>query len=800
MIIDRVGNEFTYQIVLAVFSIGILLVGIFSALEMMRARLRIERESKRLLRENADLRSAVERSEMLLDAEDQVVLSWEHANAMPILIGSLGPAAAAPKTATGFLCFETWLTPTSAAELSRCIDLLCDNARPFTIDLNTVTNTFVEACGRTGGWRPFVRFRDLTAERIEFAKTRDRMRTLSSEVSLLRRLLDHLPWPAWKRNTSNQLECVNTSYASYVEADSAENAVQRQSELLNPTELKRIKRYRDDKQAFTDQIAAVVEGKKRLFEVVEVSSEAGSAGIAMDLSKISRAENEVKHVMEFHARTLDQLTTAVAIFDAEKKLRFYNAAYLALWQLEPSFLKDNPEDGTILEELRATRRLPEQSDWREWKRSMLKSYVEQEPCEHWWHLPDGQTLRVIANPHPQGGVAYVYENMTRTLELEAQNKALTWVQRETLDHLSEGVSVFGSDGRLRLWNPRFVEMWSLDEALLQKNPHVTEVMRQCAKRHPDPDLWAELKFAVTGLSDTRQSIAMRMERLDSLILDVRTVPLPDGGTLISLVDVTDTVNVERALTEKNAALEASDRIKTDFVSLVSYELRSPLTSIAGFAHLISHPLTGVLNEKQREYIGYVMSSANSLMTIIDDVLDLATIEAGTMRLHREDMDIALAISVTIASLRDRIAWDRVEVSTNIQPGIGTIWADPQRLRQVLFNLLAHVLRSANDGATISVSAWKERQELILVVSGGGYGLSSEEVKRIFETRYAMEQGARFRIDGLGLSLVRSFVELHGGSIAVSSDGRRGTTFTCRLPFVAVSDEKSTSSLQRAVAR
>ncbi len=263
---------------------------------------------------------------------------------------------------------------------------------------------------------------------------------------------------------------------------------------------------------------------------------------------------------------------------------------------------------------------------------MMESYQSLEARESWWHLPDGRTLRVIANPHPQGGVTYIYENVTEQLDLESRYNALTRVQGETLDNLSEAVAVFGSDGRLRLWNPAFGRIWGLEEDQLSELPHVKEVVSACTLNETERDAWEQLAGNVTGLLDNRTQKVSRLERHNGDVVDYATVPLPDGGTLVTFVDVTDSVNVERALLEKNEALEQADQIKNAFIQHVSYELRSPLTNIIGFAQLLADPKFGELSDKQSEYADYIQSSSSALLAIINDILDLATLDAGIMEL------------------------------------------------------------------------------------------------------------------------------------------------------------------------
>ena len=269
---------------------------------------------------------------------------------------------------------------------------------------------------------------------------------------------------------------------------------------------------------------------------------------------------------------------------------------------------------------------------------MHEAYRATEPSETVWYLPDRRTLRVVTTPNPEGGVTYLFDDVTERLDLERRFDALIRVQGETLDNLTEGVVVFGSDGRLRLHNPAFARMWRLTPESLAERPHIETVIGLCQSLHDDEATWYALRSAVTAI-DNREQLTARLDRRDGSVIDCSTVPLPDGATLVAFHDVTDTINVERALREKNEALETADEIKIDFVHHVSYELRSPLTNIIGFAHFLGDPATGPLTDKQREYLGYLTTSTNALLAIINNILDLATIDAGAMTLSLGQVDI-----------------------------------------------------------------------------------------------------------------------------------------------------------------
>ena len=234
---------------------------------------------------------------------------------------------------------------------------------------------------------------------------------------------------------------------------------------------------------------------------------------------------ELARMIEAHRRVLDQLATGVAIFNVDRKLIFYNTAFRSLFDLDASLLDQTPTDSAVLETLRADRKLPEEQDFRLWRQQLYEAYRAVESKEHMWHLPDGRTLRVVTTPNPEGGVTYLYDDVTERLDMHRRYDALIKVQSETLDHLVEAVAVFGSDGRVRLHNPAFQRMWKLSPEALDLHPHVE---------------------AVTAI-DEREPIVARIERRDGMTLDMTTMPLPDGATLVTFQDISDSVNVERAL-------------------------------------------------------------------------------------------------------------------------------------------------------------------------------------------------------------------------------------------------------------
>jgi signal transduction histidine kinase len=260
------------------------------------------------------------------------------------------------------------------------------------------------------------------------------------------------------------------------------------------------------------------------------------------------------------------------------------------------------------------------------------------------------------------------------------------------------------------------------------------------------------------------------------------MPLPDGATLVTFQDMTASVNVERMLRERNEALETADRLKIDFVHHVSYELRSPLTHIIGFAHFLGDPSTGPLTAKQHEYLGYINASTNALLAIINNILDLATIDAGAMTLNLSPVDIRQTVEAAREGIEDRLVKDGIHLDVRTAPDIGSFTADERRVRQILFNLLANAVGFSPPGETVTLTAERQPRAIVFTVTDHGPGIPQDMSDRVFDWFETDSLGSQHRGTGLGLSLVRSFVELHGGSVRLDSVPGRGTTVTCIFPL------------------
>ncbi|WP_413990792.1 PAS-domain containing protein [Labrys okinawensis] len=784
---DLSGADRRILAMLALFA-GLLILATGLAIFYLRARNAWLARDRAAKAEMSTLAARAERAEELLMAEPQLVAVWSGTDDLPTLSGELPGVTISPSRRG--LIGTGWLDYHDTRNLEEQIRALRERGESFHLVARSRHGGYIEAEGRAIGGRAVLRLRDVTGDRLELARLADRHRRASEEIEAIRALLDEAPVPLWLRNANEKLTWVNKAYARAVDAQDENDALSRDIELLDRPAREEAGKARHDGKAFLKRVPAVVGGARRTLDVIDIPSSRGSAGMAIDVSEVETMRADIGRQIEAHVRTLDQLATAVAIFDADQHLTFSNAAFAALWQLDPAFLDGKPTDSEILDRLRAQRRLPEQADFRVWKSKLHEAYRALEPAEHWWHLPDGRTSRVVTTPNPAGGVTYLFEDVTERIDLEARYKALSRVQGETLENLKEGVAAFGSDGRLRLSNPAFARIWCLPAEMLEQRPHIDDVVARCSLLFRDEGIWQGLKNAITSIGDARRSMDDRMTRVDGSVIEFSTVPLPDGGTLATFTDVTDSVNFENALLEKNEALEEAGRLKNDFVHHVSYELRSPLQNIIGFVQLMADGAAGPLNEKQRQYAGYIKTSSDALYAIINNILDLATIDAGAMTLDLGKVDIREAMQGVAEAVQPRLAETGVRLEMKASQQIGAFGADGQRVRQVLFNLLSNAIGFSPPGGTVTLSALRKGEEIVFRVEDRGRGISQAVIDRVFDRFESHGGGSGHRGVGLGLSIVRSFVELHGGSVELVSEEGRGTIVTCRFPVDASAHQEA----------
>lgn len=595
----------------------------------------------------------------------------------------------------------------------------------------------------------------------------------------LAQLLEQLPYPVWRRGGDLTIAWCNPAFA-HIHDLPVERIISDGREI-NPAAKALAKRAQRVGLAQSESQQLVVKGQRRLYDLTEVPLPDGTViGFALDQTQLEESHAELARHIAAHDDVLQALGTGIVIFGPDKRVKFFNTAFREMFNLDAGFLRLEPNVDQVLDMLRERRQIPEQADFRsfkqEWSRQVMSVIA---PFEDLMHVPSGATYRMLASPHPFGGVILTFEDVTDKLALERNYNTLIEVQKETIDHLFEGIAVFGSDARLKLYNPSFARLWNLKPEDVEGEPHVRQIVEAVKPYFENRPNWDELRRRIVSNIGEREVKNWRLERIDGKIIDIAAIPLADGGRLFKYTDVTDSINMERALTERNEALVAADRLKSEFIANVSYEFRTPLNAIIGYAELLARQYFGEMNERQLEYASAILDSAQNLILMIGDVIDVAAIEAGYIHLEPTKVDVR-QLTESIARLFQQRARSRnIELLIEADADVGVISADPQRLKQALGNLLSAAIGAAPGGRTIVVKAARGYETLDISVAVQGA-----------QDDYGVDVGpdsdssqARSSTRGLGVALARTLIEMHGGRL-VTETGPHGRRIVCALPLNA----------------
>lgn len=602
-------------------------------------------------------------------------------------------------------------------------------------------------------------------------------------------LIDASPVPTWLVDREGVLVWANRAWLDEMGATDLEDAKVRKlgfdrniDAIL--TEARRMGGRQDSFRWTT------LNGRRRAWRIVaEPMSRPGFtksgliAAFALDATEAEETRDTLRRHVEGHDETLNHLADAVAIFGPSKRLAFHNTAFQTLFSLDPAWLDERPTHAELLDRLRQRRQLPETVDYAGFKARELDFYGASEAApDDSWSLPDGRTLRVVRQPHPLGGLLLLFSDITRELELRARYNAQIQVQTATLDKLNDAVAVFGSDGRLRLHNDAFESFWKVSADQLTEAVDFDGVAGLCRPLLADEALWLGLKARVAD-PDPQSRIAVSGESRtsDRRLVSWQTRPLPDGATLVAFSDVTAQRQLEQALAQREAALAESQLLKREFVGSVSYELRTPLTTIVGYSELLE--MMPALPDRSRQHAGAIRVAASQLARSIDDVLDMAQIDAGEMALTLGDVRVADLFADCAERVRPKVEGRGATLTVEAPRTLKPIRADARRVAQALDHLLDNAARAVSEGGEVRLVARAGPAEVRLSVSDTGRGIPYHLQANVFDRFVRRDRGG----PGLALALVKALAELHGGWAEVESEPGKGAVFTLHLPLEAVPD-------------
>lgn len=612
---------------------------------------------------------------------------------------------------------------------------------------------------------------DASADEARVRKLQRQRSDAVAAFDAISALIEAAPFPMWFRDTDLSLALVNRAYVEAAEAGDAQEVVARQTELIEPvagvSARDAAKRAGDAGEPVTRIVPVTVSGERRIMEAVDVPiAEIGVAGYAVDRQELEDVRAEYRRFADARRSMLDQMSAAVAEFGPDRQLRFVNRPFLRLFLVDEEWAASAPPFERLLDRLRDNGRTPEVRDFPSWRAERRGWFAAADLIEESWMLRDGTHLRTVAQPTPDGGLLLVFEDRTEQLRLASARDTLLRVRTATFDNLYEAVAVFAPDGKLHLWNQRFRRLWDVPEEYLTAHPRVDALMERIAPRLRDPRQQGVVRQMIVGAAGERQQRSGRIEFREGQQFDFSAIPLPDGNALFTLIDVTDSRRIERALRERAEALEAADKVKTDFLSRISYELRTPLTSIGGFAEMLQGGYAGELSTSGKSYVQAILDSTAALGAQIDTVLDLAQSEAGTLPLERRPIALDALVRAAAAAFAEQAKANGIDITLELKIGLGTISGDAKRLRQAIDQVLANALTAFADGGSdrrILIHGDGDATSAQIIVSDNGSGIEPS--------------GSR----AVGIALARQLVQAHDGRFEQVARKGEGAMIAMFLP-------------------
>ena len=606
---------------------------------------------------------------------------------------------------------------------------------------------------------------DATESQAEIGRLGHEVARLTRAFEALSLLIEAAPMPMWHRGADLRLTLVNRAYVEAVDALDADDVVARGLELVEivggVTPLAAAAAARDLGTASARDVPATIGGKRRSVRVVDVPLGAsGVAGFALDNDDLDRARADVRRFAEAQRDTLDRLSAGVAQFTAERSLAFCNQPFQRTFAMKPEWLADRPEFDRILDRMREAGRVPETRDYPAWRAEKRDWFNAAGGTEESWLLPGGTHLRVVAQPVPDGGLLLVFEDRTEQLQLASARDTLLRVRAATFDNLFEAVGVFAADGRLNTWNARFRDVWGFDEALLATHPRVDALAEAAARELVTPSRASVIRDLVRSATSERKARSGRVAMKDGRHFEFAAVPLPDGNALFTMLDVTDSRRVERVLRDRAEAFEAANEVKTAFVANMSYELRTPLTTIGGFAEMLAKGYAGELGETARAYVDGILASVVRLGELVDDTLQLTQAEAGLDAVDRETIDLLQLLDTVVANSEAAAAGRDIDFVTDLQPSTGRVEGDARRLRSAIEALIDEAIAHTPVGGRVLLHASGRTEAALVVVSDNGSGAEPATTT---------------------ITDVRQTIAAHGGAVTAMREAGQGSAVRIDLP-------------------
>lgn len=505
-------------------------------------------------------------------------------------------------------------------------------------------------------------------------------------------IVNKAPYLIWLRDKNLNIVSFNMKYSNLIEQRIL-NYGNKNENLLELSDQTRKISFDSNNISLSNQIQIIgvnVQNKIQNIQTQEKVIANGDyiVGYGHDIEHVSLKKNDINNRQSDIYRTLlEYLSSAIVIYNAKQQLVFFNRSFLKVWKVNNEFLETKPTYSEMLDHLRENNMLPEQIDFQDFKRKELQLFTNlTEIHNDFYYLPNRQVIHITVIPHTNGELLFVYDDVTDRITLEENYNTSVKTHYTTLNHLNEGICVYGFDGKLKLYNNSFVKMWLIPQHYLDRKPHVTKVMNY---------LYGDDNAKKLNAQNIIENVINNVEYSEIIennkqFFNVRVIPLPDSSSLVKYKDITAQKIIESTLKSENENLQQMANIKSKFFASVSYEIKTPITSIQGFSEMILNGMCGKVTNIQRNYVQNIYNEISMLDNMVNNILYMNSIEAGVYHIDYVSYNLDYIINLTQKLIAKEFA---IPIELTCENKNHNIKLDIKLYQQLIKNILVYIKRN-----------------------------------------------------------------------------------------------------------
>lgn len=593
---------------------------------------------------------------------------------------------------------------------------------------------------------------------------------------------NQLPYLIWIRNNNMYISYFNNAYYKFIEDRNVENSndvIELSNECLLLAQESQIQKTRASRTILITHCNTL-----NVLDISEtpLQKQGGTMGFGCNITHSKQLEKELLKTANVYKNFFEATTSAISIYNSHRQLIFYNNAFVSIFDFDQAWLESKPDYAEILECMRAKGKLPEQADFSQFKRnqiSLFKNLIETHNEFH--YLPDGTALRVAIIPGIRGELMFSYEDITDKLTLEQSYNTAVAVSKTTINNLHEAIAVYGDNGALRLFNPALEKMLGLSKAYMQSMPHISKIL-ETTKEIYQPNDWEQFKTDETLVITNKITDEKHIKLRNNKYISRKTIILPDGSVLVTYHEITATKLLEQSLREKNNMLKELSNLKSNLFANISYELRSPLTSIMGFAEMLMTFQRDSLSPVALQYISSIARSAQELSQIINDMLDFSSMESGIVDLNKKEIKFESIITALQQEIQNSTGQhSKIKVLAQEIEDIA-IEADDKLIMRGLVHLIRYAAQLMGKVKTVKFTPIQPAQPVKKDYVTIYIALFNKPTTNL-QKHTVIKNIDNDLLTNINLSIVKKFIEWSSGMLELQHATKHSMLFICTLPAV-----------------